>query len=119
MRQSRAVVGCAMLAAFLGLLAGAARAEPRVFELAIRGGELPESARVMRVQQGDDVTLRWTTDRAMTIHLHGYDLEQKLTPGKPVSIRLTAKATGRFPIESHAHGPGGDRTIAYLEVHPR
>jgi FtsP/CotA-like multicopper oxidase with cupredoxin domain len=117
--SDRAVLVHAALAAGLLLRAWAAAAEPRVFELSIRGGELAEPTRVMRVRQGDDVTLRWTTDRPLTVHLHGYDLEQKLAPGKPVSMRLTARATGRFPIEVHAHGPGGDRTIGYLEVHPR
>ncbi|HSE93232.1 MAG TPA: hypothetical protein VLF19_07990 [Methylomirabilota bacterium] len=109
----------AVLAAGLLLAARTAAAESRVFELTIRGGELPEPSRVVRVRQGDDVTLRWTTDKPVTIHLHGYDLEQKLAPGKPVAMRLTAGATGRFPIEIHAHGSGGHRTIAYLEVHPR
>jgi len=109
----------AVLAAGVLLITGMAAAESRVFELSIRAGQIAESPRVIRVNQGDDVTLRWTTDRAMTIHLHGYDLEQKLTPGKPASMRLTARATGRFPIEVHAHGGGGDRTIGYLEVHPR
>jgi FtsP/CotA-like multicopper oxidase with cupredoxin domain len=104
-----------------GLLLGpwAVAAEPQVFELSIRGGELPEPSRVVRVRQGDDVTLRWTTDRPLTIHLHGYDLEEKLMPDKPVSMRLTARATGRFPIEIHPHRPGGSGTIAYLEVYPR
>lgn len=109
----------AVLAAGLLLAARTAAAESRVFELTIRGGELPEPSRVVRVRQGDDVTLRWTTDKPVTIHLHGYDLEQELAPGKPVAMRLTTGATGRFPIEIHAHGSGGHRTIAYLEVHPR
>ena len=96
-----------------------ARAEPRVIDLAIRNGELPKEARVVRVRQGDEVTLRWSTDTALTIHLHGYDLEQKLAPGPAVSVRFTAKATGRFPIEVHTHRSGGDRTLGYLEVLPR
>ena len=103
----------------LALVAGAgAGAEPRVVELALRDGQLPEDRRVVRVRQGDEVTLRWTTDRPLTVHLHGYDIEAKLSPGVPVSIRFTARATGRFAIEVH-----GDRReehiVAYLEVHPR
>jgi FtsP/CotA-like multicopper oxidase with cupredoxin domain len=105
----------------LGLLAVAppVSTESRVIDLSIRNGELPADTRVVRVRQGDDVTLRWTTDAALAIHLHGYDLERKLAPGPSVSMRFTAKATGRFPIEVHAHGPGGDRTLGYVEVHPR
>lgn len=101
------------LAAVVGV-----RAEPRVIDLAIKNGRLPEDQRVVRVQQGDEVTLRWTTDRPLTLHLHGYDIEEKLAPGPPLSMRFTARATGRFPIE--IHGPRGEeRTVGYLEVHPR
>lgn len=119
MDRSRFVlVGAALTA---GLLLGGyvATAEPRVFDLQLHGGELVAAARLVRVQQGDEVTLRWTTDRPVTIHLHGYDVEQKVVPGAPVSMRLTARATGRFAIDVHAHGASGDRTIGYLEVHPR
>jgi hypothetical protein len=55
----------------------------------------------------------------MTIHLHGYDLEQTLAPGPPVSMRFIARATGRFPIEIHAHGQENEQVLGYLEVHPR
>ncbi len=104
------------LAAVL-LASVAALAEPRVIDLAVKKGELPAAQRLIRVTQGDDVTLRWTTDAPLEIHLHGYDVEVKLMPGPPRSARFTAKAAGRFPIE--AHGGGREWTIAYLEVHPR
>ena len=93
-------------------------AEPRLVELAIHNGRLPEDQRVVRVQQGDDVTLRWTTDQPLTLHLHGYDIEETLAPGTPAAMRFTARATGRFPIEAH-DARGAKRTIGYLEVHPR
>jgi hypothetical protein len=105
------------LGAILGSTAGA-MAEPRVFELAIRDGRLPEDRRVVRVRQGDEVTLRFTTDRPLALHLHGYDVEENAVPGTPVAMRFTARATGRFPIETHGSG-GSERTIGYLEVHPR
>ena len=95
-----------------------AGAEPRVIELAVKNGQLPEDRRLVRVRQGDEVTLRWTTDRPLTVHLHGYDLEAKLAPGAPVSMRFTARVTGRFAIEVHGDRQA-ERVIAYLEVHPR
>jgi hypothetical protein len=104
----------------LALLAGAvavARAETRLFELVLAGGQLPESQRLVRVTQGDEVTLKWTTDRAYTLHIHGYELEAKLLPQAPVELKFTARATGRFPME--IHGPGTERTVGHLEVHPR
>ena len=108
-----------MFGVLLALVAAAgAGAEPRVIELAVKNGQLPEEQRVVRVRQGDEVTLRWTTDRPFTLHLHGYDIEEKLAPGVLFPMRFTARATGRFPIEIHgAHGT--ERTVGYLEVHPR
>jgi hypothetical protein len=97
---------------------GAATAEPRVFDLSIKGGRLPESQRLVRVRQGDEVTLRWTSDRALALHLHGYDLEVKVTPAAPAEMRFAARATGRFPIETHGGGQEHG-VIAHLEVHPR
>jgi len=96
---------------------GAARADSRLFELALKGGQLPESQRLVRVTQGDEVTLKWTTDRPYTLHVHGYDLEAQLAPQAPIELKFTARATGRFPME--IHGPGTERTIGHLEVHPR
>jgi hypothetical protein len=104
-----------MWLAFVAVSSGTA--EPRVFELAIKNGRLPEPQRLVRVRQGDEVTLKWTTDRALTLHLHGYDIEAKLLPQMPVDMGFTARATGRFPIE--IHGAGTEHTIGHLEVHPR
>src|SRR5712691_6170432 len=114
MRQGRWTTRIVVVVALV-FVGGPAAAEARVIELSLRNGQLAEDQRVVRVQQGDDVTLRWTTDRPLTVHLHGYDLEHNLSPGAPVSMRFTARATGRFPIETHGHGE--ERTLGYLEVH--
>jgi hypothetical protein len=106
-----------LVVGFVVLVTGRALAEPRLFELTLKDGRLPESQRLLRVQQGDDVTLRWTTDRPLTLHLHGYDLEAKLVPQTPVELRFPARATGRFPLE--IHGAGTERTVGHLEVLPR
>ena len=94
-------------------------AEPRVIELTILAGTLPSDQRVIRVSQGDAVTLRFTSDRALTLHLHGYNIEQRLTPGTPATMAFAARATGRFAIEVHAGQGGHEATLGYLEVHPR
>lgn len=109
-----------LLALSMFVVAAQASEEIRTFDLAIRAGELPPDMRVIRVQQGDHVTLRWTTDRSVTIHLHGYDIEKKVpVGGEPTVMRFTARATGRFPIELHGADHGHEKILAYLEVHPR
>jgi hypothetical protein len=53
------------------------------------------------------------------VHLHGYDIEKDVVPNVVTSFRLTATATGRFPIEIHSKEPLKQRPLAYLEVRPR
>jgi len=118
MRQGRWTTRIVVVVALVSV-GGPAAAEARVIELSLRNGQLAEDQRVVRVQQGDDVTLRWTTDRPLTVHLHGYDLEHNLSPGAPVLMRFTVRAAGRFPIEIHGPSHGDERTVGYLEVHPR
>jgi hypothetical protein len=100
-------------------VAPAAGAEPRVIELAIQAGALPAPQRVVRLQQGEEVALRWTTDLPVTLHLHGYDIETAVRPGAAATMTFQARATGRFPITLHrAHG-GAEAVLGYVEVHPR
>jgi hypothetical protein len=108
-----------LVATIVMLTVTPALAETRVVDLPIQGGVLPAEQRVIRVQQGDAVTLRWTSDRALTVHLHGYDIEQRITPGTTAVMTFTARATGRFSIEIHESEGHRASALAYLEVHPR
>jgi hypothetical protein len=53
------------------------------------------------------------------VHLHGYDIESDVAPNHPGSLRFTANATGRFPIEIHSKEPNKQKPLAYNEVQPR
>ena len=94
------------------------------FEIKIEKGKVVPSMRLIRIRQGDAVKLRWTSDRLIVVHLHGYDIETKVEPGRIAEMAFTARATGRFPIEEHkpnvkgghAHG---EAPFARIEVHPR
>lgn len=75
---------------------------------------------VIRITQGEEVELFWTSDETANLHLHGYDIEFKVTPDAPTPITFTAHATGRFPITSHGFGnQHGHNTLLYLEVYPK
>jgi hypothetical protein len=94
------------------------------FDLKIEKGQVAQSQRLIRVKQGDGVKLRWTTDRPIVLHLHGYDIEAKATPGAVTEMAFTARATGRFPIEEHkpnAKGghSHGEAPLVRIEVFPR
>ena len=88
------------------------------FDLVIDGGRLADGRTVVKVTEGDRVTLRWTSAKPIELHLHGYDIEAKVTPREPTTMTFEAFATGRFPIALHGSGHH-DKTILYVEVHPR
>jgi hypothetical protein len=102
----------------------AAQTRELTFDLKIERGAVPANMRLIRIRQGDVVQLRWTSDRAITIHLHGYDLERTVVPGAVSEMTFTANATGRFPVEVHkGDGQGGhshgEAPLVRVEVYPR
>ena len=95
-----------------------------VFDLKIEKGKVAQNMRLIRVKQGDAVKLRWTTDRPIVLHLHGYDIEKKVEPGAVTEMAFEARATGRFPVEEHkpnAKGghSHGEAPLVRIEVRPR
>ena len=93
------------------------------FVLRIENGHVPENMRLIRVKQNDAVKLEWSTDKPLSIHLHGYDIEKEIKPGAVTEMTFTARATGRFPISPHVGTePGGGHAhgdvLVTLEVYP-
>jgi hypothetical protein len=105
------------------LAVSGAKADELTFELRIERGHVPANMRLIRVKQGDVVKLRWSSDRSIALHLHGYDIERKIEPGVVAEMTFTARATGRFPVQEHQAAPGGGHThgapIVQVEVLPR
>jgi len=105
------------------LAVSGAKADELTFELRIERGHVPANMRLIRVKQGDVVKLRWSSDRSIAMHLHGYDIERKIEPGVVAEMTFTARATGRFPVQEHQAASGGGHThgapIVQVEVLPR
>ena len=99
-------------------LGAAAEPSSKAFELAIANGRVAPAQGTVRVRKGDKVELRWTSDRRMALHLHGYDIETTVTPEAPAVMSFQARIAGRFPVSEHAHGARHERPLLYLEVHP-
>jgi FtsP/CotA-like multicopper oxidase with cupredoxin domain len=93
----------------------------RVIEARIENREVVAPTEPIRVTEGDVVELRWTSDEAVELHLHGYDIELRVEQGEPAAMVIETRATGRFPITSHGWGGGGHGhdALTYLEVYPR
>ncbi|GEO19351.1 hypothetical protein [Microvirga aerophila] len=92
--------------------------ESKRFEIILANGRVADGMRSVRALRGDRVELLWSSDRLVTIHLHGYDIEAVVEPGSQGRMTFTAHATGRFPVELHG-GTGRHRTLIHVEVHPR
>ena len=90
-----------------------------IVDLKLVNGKLAATSDTLRVRQGQSVELRWSSDKPMDLHLHGYDIEVKVQPNAPASMAFVAKFPGRFPVSEH--GQGGSqrhRALAYVEVLP-
>jgi len=69
----------------------------------------------INVEEGDQVTLRLTSDHPLEIHLHGYNLEAEALPGEEAVLSFEAEITGRFEIEDH----DTETALGALLVQPR
>lgn len=77
---------------------------------------LPVSGAVqrLRTRKGADLEIVISGPKAEELHLHGYDLRQRITPGTPVTMQFRATRSGRFELETHS----GHTTVLVLEVLP-
>jgi hypothetical protein len=107
-----------LIAALLGMSITNAHAEDHVFALEIHSDGPTAKSQVLEVHQNDQVVIRVSSDKPVQVHLHGYDIESDVVPNVVTSMRFTATATGRFPIEIHSKEPLEQRPLAYLEVRP-
>ena len=119
------LVSASWALALLLITAGPALAAELTFDIKIERGRVPDAMRLIRVNEGDVVKLRWTSDQPIVLHLHGYDIEKRVAPGASTELAFTAFATGRFPIHVHAQEAGAsghaheDAPLATIEVYPR
>jgi len=106
-----------LAAVTFGALPSAAQGQsPQRFDVKIENDRVAAHLKTLRVRRDDKVEINWTADRRTVLHLHGYDLEATVDPGKPQTMSFTARATGRFPVEIHG---GRHNVILHVEVHPR
>jgi FtsP/CotA-like multicopper oxidase with cupredoxin domain len=78
----------------------------------VAGGKVNPSGATIRAKAGQTVLITATTDVDDELHVHGYDKEVELEPGKPASVEFVANMKGTFEIETHKSG----KLIAKLVV---
>ncbi len=83
-----------------GQQAGPARPDVTL-KIAVHGGSVSPATHRETVRQGQRVRLTVTSDRANKVHVHGYNLESKVRPGRPAVITFIASKPGLFEVETH------------------
>lgn len=91
-------------------------AAPKPTTIAIRvvGGVPQGGIARPKLRKGDRAVIVVRADAGEAIHMHGYDLEKQVTPGKPVRLPFTATIPGRFEVELHHP----DTLLAVVTVSP-
>jgi hypothetical protein len=74
---------------------------PATETIRIRGGKPVGGVRKIQVDKNEKVRIAVRSDAPDEVHLHGYDIEKEVSPGKPATFSFTAKFEGVFDIESH------------------
>lgn len=89
-------------------------AQAKVITIRVVGGQPQGGIQRPTIDQGDKVVLVIRTDSGEAVHLHGYNIEKEIVPGKPLRLPFTANIAGRFEVELHPT----DTLLAVLEVKP-
>jgi hypothetical protein len=92
--------------------AAATGATDQRIEVEVSGGHVSGDTGRVPVAAGSHVTLVVTSDVADEVHVHGYDMEQELSPGQPAEIVFDATIPGVFEAELHEAGT----TLLSLQV---
>lgn len=115
MKRRRVLALLGSVAAFACAPHAAAADEPKRVSLVVEGGQLASGPNLVKLERNDAVELTIVSDRADELHVHGYNLHVHLQPGKPATLKFTAKRTGRFSFELHKSG----LELGVFEIYPR
>ncbi|MEV6413036.1 cupredoxin domain-containing protein [Kribbella sp. NPDC051718] len=70
----------------------------------VANGKVNPSGAGVKVKAGQTVLITAVSDADEELHIHGYDKELELAPGKPNSVKFEANMKGTFEIETHKSG---------------
>jgi len=70
----------------------------------VANGKVNPSGSSIKVKAGQSVLITAISDAEDQLHIHGYDKEIELKPGKPASVKFTANMKGTFEVETHESG---------------
>lgn len=71
------------------------------FEIQIIKGQIENDLKKIKVNKGENVKFLFNTDEPLTVHLHGYDIEENISSEKTTIMEFQADATGRYRLTAH------------------
>jgi hypothetical protein len=72
--------------------------------ITVANGKVNPSGASIKVKAGQTVLVTAVSDAEEELHIHGYDKELELAPGKPGSVKFTADMKGTFEVETLKSG---------------
>lgn len=87
---------------------------PRVETVRIRDNQPVGEPRTVSFEDGDTIRLRFRSNVASEVHIHGYDKYVNVPAGGSARTSFKANAQGVFEMEDHGTGA----LLAKLEVRP-
>jgi heme/copper-type cytochrome/quinol oxidase subunit 2 len=105
-----AIVAVAMVA--FAAACGGSEPEDLIFNVTIEHDAWDVADDIIKVKQGDHVTVNVQSDVQGGFHLHGYDLYNEVAPDAPMSFDFVADATGNFEIQFHKFTLASDAPAA-------
>ena len=89
---------------------------PRVESIRMKGRAPVDEPKTFTYEKGDTIRLRFTSDVAEEVHIHGFDNYVQVPAGEtPKTARFKADLEGIFEVEAHSSG----EILAKLEIRPK
>ena len=88
---------------------------PRVETIRMRGRAPVGEPQTLSFERGETIRLRFVSDVAEEVHIHGFDRYVQVPAGGTETARFEASLEGIFEVESHGSG----ELLAKLEIQPR
>ncbi|MGO4342853.1 hypothetical protein [Pedococcus sp. 2YAF34] len=73
----------------------------RGLTITITGKKVVPAPATVDLAVGEKLTLVVTSDHDDELHLHGFDVEDKLKAGVPTTVTVTGKDPGVYEVETH------------------
>jgi len=87
----------------------------KIYNIKVEKGKIVSGPNTLTINEGENVVLNFTVDKAEEIHLHGYDKMVELEKGVSGKLSFMANLTGRFTFELENEGI----ELGVIEVMPK